>query len=677
MPTAVFQPSFAAGVIGPGLHGRIDVAKYDVGLKVGYNAFVHSHGGISNRAGTEFVAEVMDHSKVHRLIPFARDEDENHVLLLGDLEMKVIDGGALVQDGGSDYSVVTPFAASDLTGLDYTQSVDVMYFAGHSNFPQRMERTGLTSWSFANLQIDPSVAAPTGLSVTPSSAGTETYTYKVSPVVDNIEGFPSSEVTTSLAADLSISGNENVISWSGTADEYNIYKERNGIFGYIGFTTETSFTDDNISSDLTLTPVISADIFGSSDDYPSVVTIHKQRLLLANSINQPETAWASRVGDYRNFTRSRILKADDRIETDLTGGSINRITGMLQLRDLLVFATSGEFSLGTTDGSLSATNPVQTQHGYSGSIKVKPLVVNTTALFVDGTGRAVRDLQYSFQQDGYPGDDLAIFASHFFEDKQIAGWCFARNPFSIVWVYLNDGTLLSLTYNKEHQVWGWCEHDVGGEVESLASVKEGDRDAVYLIVKRTIDGSVVRYVERIHSRSFSAAEDAFFVDCGITYTGAATTTITGLDHLEGETVVALADGNVVTGLVVSSGSVELPTAAAKVHIGLSYYSEFETLPPAINLQDVGSARGRPVSISKIRIQLEKTRGISAGSKRDKLTKFVQTGGDLAADIELFTGMIELTAFPGWDRDGTVVVRQDFPLPMTCLGVSPELTIGRT
>lgn len=678
MPAARFQPSFAAGVLGPGLHGRIDVAKYDVGLKVGLNVFVHAHGGVSNRTGTEFVCEVMDHTKAHKLIPFERDDDENYVMLMGDLSMKIIEDASVVQSGGGDYNPVTPFAYTDLPDLDYVQSIDVMYFAHSLHFPQQMDRSAATTWTFANLLIDPSISAPTGLSVTPAGAGTETYTYKVSPIEDEKEGFAAAEIQNALCADLSVSGAENVVAWTGSADEYNIYRERNGIFGYIGFTEDTSFTDDNISPNLEITPVVASTVFGGAGDYPSKVTMVQQRLTFANSVNQPETVWASRTGDYTNFTKSRITRAADMLETDLSGESINRIRGMLQLRELLVFASSGEFSIAGDGGQLLATQPIQTQFGYSGSIGVKPLVVEDTALFIDRTGRGVRDLRYAFEQDGYSGNDLSIFASHFFEGKTIAGWTFAKNPYSVVWVYLDDGALLSFTYKREHQVWAWCEHDVGGEVESIASIAEGIEDAVYMIVKRTIDGSVARYVERMHKRDFAsdAPEDCFFVDCGLTYSGAAATTISGLDHLEGEEVVALADGNVVANLTVSSGSITLPTAAALVHVGLPFTAEIENLPPAIDLQDVGSARGRPIKANKVYVQVEKTRGIKAGPNRDKMTEFIQTGANLAADIPLFTGMVEIKLYPDWNRDGTVVIQQTYPLPMSILGLSPELTVGR-
>lgn len=677
MPASRFQPSFAAGVLGPGLHGRIDTAKYDVGLKAGTNVFVHVHGGVSNRAGTEFIAEVWDHSKEYRLIPFARDEDDNYVMVMGDQEMRIIFEGAWVESAGSPYTPSTPFAHTDLQGLDWAQSVDVMYLTHLSYAPQVMSRSGLTSWTFANLSVDPTLTAPASVTATPNAAGAETYKYVVSPVTDGVEGFPSAEATAASAQDLVVSGAFNTISWTGSADEYNIYRERNGVFGYIGFTSDTSFVDDNISADLTVTPVQAAGLFGSSGNYPSQVSLYQQRLVLASSTNDVETIWFSRAGDFTNFTRSRILRDDDRIELSLTGTQINRVKGMVPLRELLVFSATGEFSVTGPSGVMSAINPIQTQYGYAGSNGVRPLVVDDTALFVNRTGREVRDLRYAFEQDGYSGNDLTIFASHFFEGKQVKAWGFAQSPFSVVWTVLDDGTLLSLTYKREHQVWAWTEHDVGGDVEDVAVIREGSEDAVYLLIKRTINGATVRYVERIHQRRFADISDAFFVDCGITYEGAATTTITGLSHLEGETVSVLADGSVIANRVVSSGQITIAIAASKVHVGLPYTAEIETLPPSIILQDLGAARGRPHTIPKVRVQLERSRGIEAADVDGDWEPLTRTGADLSEQFPEITGMVDIVVGGGWNTDGTVRIRQRYPLPMTVLGVSPEIVIGRS
>lgn len=680
MPSAKWQPAFSAGVLGPGLHGRMDLEKYDLALKVGENAFIHAHGGVSNRSGTEFIGEVMDHTKVHRLIPFVRGAGDNQVLVMGDSEMKVIDSGAFVQSGGGDYNPTTPFAAADVPDLDFVQSVDVMYFAHPGYFPRKMTRASATSLTFANLGLDPTHSAPTtSLTITPSNNDGEGHSYVVSTVIDGVESFASTEITIALGPDLSLDGRYNDLSWDAVAgaDRYHVYRKRGGAFGYIGYTETADFRDDNISPDLTTAPYEAAGIFTGAGEYPSAVTLFQQRLILAATTDLPETVWASQVGAYENFSKSKILRDSDRIEFDITGGSLNRVKWLIQLRELLVFAETGEWSIVGPQGGFPATNIAQTQYGYSGAGDVKPIVAEDTALFVDRTKNGVRDLRYAFEQDGYTGNDLTIFAYHYFEGRTIEHWAYQKTPNYLVWCALDDGTLLSLTYKREHQVWAWSRHDVGGEVESLCVIEEGNEDSLYMIVKRTIGGSTKRYIERMHTRQFTDVKDAFFVDCGITYSGSATTTITGLTHLDGETVTALADGSVVTGLTVSSGQVTLPRAASKVHVGLPYESEIETLPPAIQLKDVGSSRGRPVKANRVWLQVEKTRGIQAGPASDKLNEYLQTGVDLAADIPMYTGTLQLRLYPDWSTDGTIVIKQTYPLPMTILGISPDYSIGRT
>lgn len=443
------------------------------------------------------------------------------------------------------------------------------------------------------MTINPQTPSPTINSVTPRNSGSETYRYKVTAIVDGVESFASAGVATTTAQMLNEAGAYNTIAFTAVtgATEYRVYRMRNGIAGYIGFTDNTSFKDDNISPDTTVTPPVQANLFSGSGNYPSVVSIYQQRLAFGASVNQPETIWMSRIGDYFNFTRSQNFIGSDRAEFNLSGEQLNRVRSMLQLRELLVFTSAGEFSVTGPDGGFDATNPIVTQYGYVGSSRVKPLVADDTALFIDRSGRNVRDLRYAYESDGYSGNDLTIFASHFFEGRRIVDWAMAKNPFSLIWVVLDNGKLLALTYKREHQVWAWTEMEIDGAVESVACVTEGNADATYLIVRRTVNGSQRRYVERFDDRTFSTAAQAYFVDCGITYQGTATATISGLDHLEGREVVALADGDVVAGLTVTGGAVTLPFPASLVHVGLPYTAEIESLPPAIQFDDVGASRG--------------------------------------------------------------------------------------
>lgn len=679
MPAARFQTAFSSGVLSPSLWARIDLSRYDTALKKGVNVFVHTHGGVSNRPGTRFVCEVMDSQYKHRLVPFIRETDDTSVLIFGHQQMGVVKNGARVQSGGVDYTIATPWGQGQVQELDYVQSVDVLFAVQKNQAPRRLSRLADDNWTVSSIPVNPTTPAPTITAITPRNSGNEGYRYRVTAIVDGVEGFPSLGMSSPGAQDLSEAGAYNTITFTSVpgATEYRIYRMRNGVPGYIGFTEGTTFQDDNISPDSTVTYPVRTKLFSEAGDYPSTVSVYQQRLAFAASINQPETIWLSRVGDYFNFTRSQNFVGSDSSEFDMSGEALNRVRAMIQLRELLVFTSAGEFSVTGPDGGFDATNPIITQYGYVGSSTVKPLVADDTALFVDRSGRGVRDLRYAYESDGYVGNDLTIFANHFFEGRKIVAWAMAKSPWSIIWVVLDDGKLLALTYKREHQVWAWTEMEIDGLVESVACVPEGGDDATYLIVRRKIGNTLRRFVERFDNRSFTVAEDAYFVDCGITRTGDPTTLITGLAHLEGRNVVALADGNVIGGLTVTGGSVTLPRPASKVHIGLPYTATIENLPPAIQFEDVGASRGRPHSVSAIRVQVEKTRGIKVVADDGRENELVQSKADFARQIPLGTGMYDMTVPAQWNRDGTVTLRQDYPLPMTILGISVELSIGRS
>lgn len=678
MPTARFQPSFSAGVLGPALHGRIDLERYDIALKVGENVIIHAHGGVSNRPGTEYVG--LSFSGVESwLIPFERSATEAYMLVFGDGIMRVVSDGAFLQSGGVTYAIASPFSQGELATLDFVQSIDVMFFA-HGGAPRKLLHYGPTTWAFDFVSIVPDLARPSVfLSKTDSTEGTENeyVTYKVSGVLDGIEGYPSTAVGITVT-DMSYRGSEVLVQWSTTqyADSYNVYKQRGASFGYIGYAEDGSsgFTDKNIAPDMTVAPIEEPD-FTANDEWPTAVALFQQRLIYANSQSFPETIWFSQLGDYENFTKSEILRATDSFEMDVTGLSLNRIKYLLPLRELLVFGGGGEWSLTGPDGGISATNTAQRQFGYSGCGDVKPLVVEDTALFVDRSGRQVRDLRYAFEQDGYAGNDLTIFAYHYFEGRQVVSWTYQKVPYSIVWVVLDDGTLLSFTYKREHQVWAWTRHDVGGDVKCVSSIREGTADSLYLIVERTIGGVTQRFVERMRERSVSSLSEAYFVDCGATYTsegGQSDWTFPAwLDGADAADVAVLADGVVITDFTIDGGTLSTGVTANTLTVGLKYTSEIETLSPAIQLQDVGSTRGRPIKASKAYLQVENTKGIKFGPTRDLLHEYEHS------EAGLYTGTIQMHLYPDWNRDGTIVVRQEQPLPMTVLGLAPDYSIGRT
>jgi hypothetical protein len=512
--------------------------------------------------------------------------------------------------------------------------------------------------------------------------------YKVSAISDDTgeESLPSAY--DEVANDMSILGNTNTISWTAVsgASEYYIYRRENGAYGYIGRSETTSFVDANITPDISQGPQDGYNPFTGAGNYPRCATFIEQRLAFASTVNEPQAVWLSQSASYENFGSSSPARASDAVTFRIKAKQVNEIRSMVSTRGLLLLTSGAEWIV-TGDGSGAPITPSQIKvdnQGYRGAATVQPIVVGNTVLFAQGRGGVVRDFSYEFTNDAYTGKDLTILARHLFAGKEITAWAYAQAPHSIVWVVLNDGSMVSLTYMKEHDVWAWTQHEShGATFEDVAVIAEGDEDVPYFLVRREIDGAFVRYIERLHTRAMADIVDAFFVDSGLTYSGAAATVISGLDHLEGETLVALADGNVVRGLVVSAGSVTLPFAASVAHVGLPMTATMETLNLDLGaVQGLGTVQGRMKSVAELTLRVEETRGIwignRAGARGDEhLVEYKQRSTEAWNDaIQMYTGDIRITPQWDWSTHGSMVVMQFDPLPMTVLAVMPDVVIGK-
>lgn len=690
-----YQPAFTAGELSPALWARVDLTKYQTGLKKALNVFIHPHGGASNRAGLEFVAEVKSGSTAVRLISFQFNADQSYVIEAGNLYMRFFKDGGVILSGGSPYEVVTPYPSADIDDVVFAQEADVMYLT-HVNHPiQKLARYAETNWTIGTPTFSPAIAPPSSITATvtaSTSGGTgytaTTYRYKVSAVSDATgeESLPSVEAT--CVNDLTIDGGKNLISWTTVsgASRYIVYKWSAGTFGYIGGTEGLSLEDQNLTPDTSDGVQTGRNPFSGAGDYPRAVTFIEQRLGFASTFNNPQAVYLSQSANYENFGYASPAKANDAVTFRLRGRQVNVIHSMLGLKGLLLLTSAMEWLVtgGSNSDAITPSAIKIDPQGYRGSSKVQPIVVGNTVLFAQRSGGVVRDFSYQFADDAFVGKDLTILARHLFKGREIKAWAYAQSLYSIVWVVLDDGSLVSLTYIKEHEVWAWSRHESGAGAffEDVVTISEDGEDTPYFIVRRTIGGVQKRYIERMRSREFDDVVDAFFVDCGLTYEGAPATVISGLDHLEGCDVVALSDGNVVSGLTVSDGSITLPHAASTVHVGLPYVSTLRTLDLDLgNIQGVGTVQGRKKSVSNVVLRVEQTRGIFIGHDDldrddDGMVEYKQRSTEAWGEAtRVYTGDIEITPQWDWDDHGNVVIKQFDPLPMTILAVMPEITVG--
>ena len=346
------------------------------------------------------------------------------------------------------------------------------------------------------------------------------------------ESAPSSSA--SATNNLNAQGSSNTITWSAVsgAARYNIYKRQNGLYGLIGQTDLTTFTDNNIAPDLGITPPIVDTVFASSGNYPGAVSYFEQRRVFAGTTNAPQTMWMTRTGTESDISYHIPLIDTDRIAFRVAAREANTIRHLVPLTQLLALTSAAEWRVSPVNSDTITPTTISVRpQSYVGANNVQPSIVNNTVVYCSARDGHVRELGYSWQASGFLTGDLSLRATHLFDSFDITDMCYSKAPQPLLWFISSTGSMLGLTYIPEQQIGAWHQHETDGDFESCAAVAEGTEDRLYVIVKRTIGGVTKRYVERFASRQVNDLEDCFFVDSGLTYDGtnttATTVTVTG------------------------------------------------------------------------------------------------------------------------------------------------------
>jgi hypothetical protein len=606
-----------------------------------------------------------------------------------------------------------------------------------------------------------------------TSGGTVEYGTKIFDIVNSYQitavganGIDESLASASASAtnNLYVNGAFNTITWSAVsgAIRYNIYKIQSGLYGYIGQTEALSFTDSNIAPDMGITPPIVETVFNSAGNYPGAVSYFEQRRVFAGTTNYPQQLWMTRSGTESDMSYRLPVNDDDRVSFKVAAREANTIRHIVPLQQLMLLTSAAEWRVSpvNSDAITPTTISVRPQ-SYIGANNVQPSIVNNSMVYCAARGGHIRELGYSWQSNGYITGDLSLRAAHLFDNYDIVDMCYGKSPHPLLWFVSSTGLLLGLTYVPEQQVGAWHQHDTDGVFESCACVAEGNEDHLYVIVKRTVNGNSVRYVERMSSNAFDSLEDCFFVDSGLTYDGNNTTATTvtvsggtlwgptelltitastpifafpaltdigdafvftatdgtqyrltiegcssttvvqarsdkvlavafrnvpisdgafarnsvaGLSHLEGKTVSILADGAVLPSEVVVGGSISIERAAVKIHVGLQYFSDLQTLPLTLNIDAFG--QGRVKNINQAWVRVFQSSGLFVGPTSDKLTEAkMRTNEPYGSPPALRSDEINVNITPTWAQGGQIYIRQADPLPLTIVGITIEAVVG--
>ena len=754
--------NFTAGELSPRLDGRNDLAKYPAGCKTLENMVVFPHGAAARRPGTQFISEVKTSSNKTRLIPFEFSTVQTYVLEFGNQYMRVYKDKAQVLSGGSAFEISTPYLTAELFDIKFAQSADVMYLTHPSHSTRKLSRTGHTSWTLTEVDFTNGPFLDTNISTTTLTPSGTT---------------GSVTITASANTFVSTDVNRLVRIGDGIAKITNFSSATS-----VTATTSTDFANTNASTNFSL------GAFSTTTGFPSCVTFFEQRLVFAATVNNPQTIYFSKSGDYENMDANigGTIADDDAIIYTIASNQVNAIRFMTATRTLIIGTAGGEFTVsgGSVDTAITPTNILIKKQSNHGAANVDAIAVGNATLFLQRAKRKIRELAYNFDVDGYIAPDMTILAEHISEGglTQIA---YQQEPNQLVYAVRGDGELVGLTYQREQQVTAWHRHIFGGRfgnatitVTDFANIADGTRivltkadgttttftsatsatsgkfhttssnnqtatnlktliDAdsdftatvssnvvtitessplstgfltitslddstrltktdegkavcesvaviptddteyeVYVIVKRTINGATRRFVEVLNVFDFDQTDNTSFnfLDSQLSYSGSAASTISGLDHLEGQTVSILADGASHPDKTVSSGSVTLDRSALNVKVGLAYTSLLQTMRLNSGSQN-GTSQGKTKRIYDITVRMFETIGVEVGPNLNDMERIpFRSSADLMDEgIPPFTGDKEVEFRGNYETDGFIFVRQTQPLPFTILSLYPRLT----
>lgn len=744
MAQPTFQRTFAGGELARQLHTRADLTKYVTGLRTCRNFIILRSGGVSNRAGTRFVAALKTNSQAVELHRYVSEVGGESLLIeSGPTYLRFFkNGGAVTVSAVPAYNGGTQYVIGDLVssaGVNYYCLADSLgnappnasfWYAMPSNLleiphpftngwhgsqsgnvitmvsktgltaPHELLFASLTSWVIRVISTAPGVDAPTGLIGTAGGAGTLTYAYKVTTgAADSFEESLASGVAAVPLTATPTPAAPIALIWNPVlaAAEYYIYCDPygNGTFGFIGTATcdnpaagtPALFNDVGFTPDFAVTPPLPREPF-LTPNFPRAVGNYQQRRFLANIPGDSDAVFGSRVGFRSNFNISSPLQDDDAITFKISGSQHNPVRWLVGLKQLIVGTDAGIWVVGQPQVPLAPSNLAADQETYAGVSKdLLPVVIGNAILYVQAQGAIVRDVRFEQEVEGLAGRDLTIFASHLFDDYNLIALDYQQTPHSTVWAIRSDGTLLGLTYLREQDVWGWHRHDTfQGVFEDLCVVPESGEDVLYAIVRRTIGTSTLRYIEKLESRQIVNYDaDSFFVDSGLSYSGALATVFSGLGHLAGMKVAVLADGVVksngwdAASLVVSAGgTVTVPAPGggvagyATVHIGLAIqHAEIETLDLDVGGSDI---RDKKKKVQSVTIHVDKTTKLFyAGRDGNSLMPYKRNPWESNDDLN--EGGLEQNIQTAYNDVGRVFIQVRDPIPMTILGVIPNVTLG--
>ncbi|MGE5515319.1 MAG: hypothetical protein ACM31D_05805 [Bacteroidota bacterium] len=631
MTITLTKTNFTAGELSLDMLGRGDLSAYANGAMKLRNVFIAPVGGVSRRAGLRHVDVARGPG---RLIAFEFNTEQTYLLVLTDKRVDVY------ADGGKVAGFDSPWNAAQLPQLRWSQTADTLLVVHPDVPPRKITRTSHTAWSIAEwafYQKDGVISQPT-------------------------HKFANDDVT------LQASATTGSVTLTASADVF--------VAGHVGLRFRLQQKEVEITavaSARTATATVKQTLVGTAAHadweeqalspvrgWPVSVCFHQDRLVIGGARDLPNRLWLSQSSDLFNFDLG-TGEDDQAIEFALLSDQVNAIRAVFSGRHLQVFTSGAEWMVSgdpLTPSKIQLTR--QTRVGSPVDRQVPPRDVDGATLYVSRNGTDLREFLYADVEQAYQSTDLAMLAKHLMATPVDQDYDAGRRLFHVV---MADGSLGTVTIYRTEKVTAWTSHATAGKFRSVAVVDE----AVYVLVER-LGGTMI---ERF--------DDAVSLDGAMTGEAAEPKAVWhGLDHLEGQSVLVLADGGALEQAVVAAGAVTLREPARTVQIGLAYAHEIEPLPPVVQAA-TGASAGAVMRLVRAHFRVLDTKALhidtGKGLTAIPFRRFGRHQFDAAPPP--FSGDVQIRAI-GWRRDAFQPlwrIAQDVPLPCTVLAVATEMKVA--
>ena len=493
---------------------------------------------------------------------------------------------------------------------------------------------------------------------------------------------------------------DNTINGTLTAKEAINY----GVVKVTAFTSSAIVTvevvdavlSDNASDAAVTTSMWAEGAWSTFRGFPRTVGFHEDRLWWASSTNDPDRKWSSQSGLYENMAFTTGLD-NEAVTAIVKDNEVSQIQWMMSRRVMAIGAANREYSF-------SAQNPEDPitpldkkstpQTGFS-SGSIQPVMLNDSIFFLQRQGKKLGAMKFDSITENFIVDDATLLAYGLL-DSPPTNMAVSRSPDSLIWVVRTDGVMPTFTYEPKEEVSGWGRQIFGnsaavetptGFVESVAVIHGTTEDEIWVNVRRTIDSSTVYYTELFAPRDWgSDIEDAIFgIDSVLTYDGAASSAMSGLDHLEGETVSVFADGVVFDDATVTQGAITLKkatvtTTASVAQMGLPYTMKGRSMRLAV--PQVPSALQTKIKrVTSVTTRYIRSLLGSAGVEYDikdtengTVTEFLTDIGALYSTESADTPKTDRATEGGFNEEAYTVILSDDPVPFTALATVTEVEV---